>query len=91
MTSQVEQFLEKFRIREPSIEASVRTWNLRTPAGFWKAKQSKRKGRVAVYLTEEVLREVVADADRHDRTMSKTLQTAWTLAREKIFAYPGAL
>ena len=42
----------------------------------------------SLYLPEDVLREIDAEADRLDRSESYIIRLAWKFAREKVRALP---
>ena len=43
----------------------------------------------SVYLTEEIINEIKAEAKRQDRSVSWMLQRAWIIARREIRNYEG--
>ena len=49
--------------------------------------EDKRKQ--SLYLPEEMIREIHAEAQRLDRSISWLLQQSWRLARERIKALPA--
>lgn len=51
------------------------------------AKVAKRKK--SIYLPEDVLRELRAEAKRLDRSLSWMLQRAWKIARKEIVKVPS--
>jgi uncharacterized small protein (TIGR04563 family) len=47
------------------------------------------KRKKSIYMPEELLREIEAEAERLDRSDSYLLQLAWRMARMKIRAIPA--
>jgi uncharacterized small protein (TIGR04563 family) len=43
----------------------------------------------SVYLTEEIINEIKAEAKRQDRSVSWMLQRSWIIARTEIRNYEG--
>ncbi len=98
----VESWLSTRRYRELSIARSMEKWLETYPAELPDPRRSplpappRRQrqfspGSFDMRFSPEMLNEVELDAYRHDRTISATMQAAWVIAREKIFAYPGVL
>lgn len=50
-------------------------------------KTDKRKQ--SLYFPEEMLREIQAEANRQDRSLSWIVQQAWRVAREEIKKFPS--
>ena len=50
-------------------------------------KTDKRKQ--SLYFPEEMLREIQAEANRQDRSLSWIVQQAWRVAREEIKRFPS--
>jgi uncharacterized small protein (TIGR04563 family) len=48
------------------------------------------KQKQSLYFPEQTLREISAQANRLDRSLSWTVQQAWRLAREEIRKFPPA-
>ena len=42
-----------------------------------------------IYIKEEILKEIEAEAKRQDRTVSWIIKRAWLESKEKIKNYPG--
>jgi len=51
------------------------------------AKSDKRKQ--SLYFPEEMLKEITAEANRQDRSLSWIVQKAWKIARTEIRKYPS--
>jgi uncharacterized small protein (TIGR04563 family) len=47
------------------------------------------KQKQSLYLPEDVLQEIMAEAARQDRSLSWVVQRAWIVARARIQAMPG--
>ena len=43
----------------------------------------------SLYFSDDVLREIMAEANRLDRSLSWTVQQAWRIAREEVRKFPG--
>jgi uncharacterized small protein (TIGR04563 family) len=50
-------------------------------------KSDKRKQ--SLYFPEEMLKEISAEANRQDRSLSWIVQKAWKIARREITQYPS--
>ena len=50
---------------------------------------SMEKQKQSLYFPEDMLREIMAEANRLDRSLSWTVQQAWRVARAKVQAFPG--
>ncbi len=50
-------------------------------------KSDKRKQ--SLYFPEEMLKEITAEANRQDRSLSWIVQKAWKIARKEITKYPS--
>jgi uncharacterized small protein (TIGR04563 family) len=48
------------------------------------------KQKQSLYFPEDVLREIMKEANRLDRSLSWTVQHAWRVAREEIRKFPAA-
>lgn len=48
------------------------------------------KQKQSLYFPEDVLREIMKEANRLDRSLSWTVQHAWRLAREEVKKFPTA-
>jgi uncharacterized small protein (TIGR04563 family) len=48
------------------------------------------KRKQSLYFPEEMLREIQAEADRQDRSLSWIVQRAWKIARLEVFKGPSA-
>ncbi len=44
----------------------------------------------SLYFPEEVIREIAAEAQRQDRSLSWIVQLAWRLSRDRVRSMPGA-
>ena len=51
--------------------------------------QPTDKRKQSLYFSEEMLREIQAEATRQDRSLSWIVQQAWRAARGRIAAMPG--
>jgi uncharacterized small protein (TIGR04563 family) len=49
------------------------------------------KQKQSLYFPEDTLREIMAEANRLDRSLSWTVQHAWRIARDAIRTFPGAM
>ena len=47
------------------------------------------KRKQSLYFPEEMLREIQAEANRQDRSLSWIVQQAWRIARNDIMRYPS--
>lgn len=83
---QVDEWLAYRRNPQP-VKVSVSIW---AECDRVRTNQIKRGRKITTYLPDEILNEAQADANRRGRSLSQSIQQAWELAREKIFAYPGA-
>lgn len=43
----------------------------------------------SLYFSEDVLREIMKEANRLDRSLSWTVQQAWRIAREEVRKFPA--
>jgi len=48
------------------------------------------KNKRSVYLSDQIVQELEAEAKRQDRTVSWLIKRAWLESREKIKKYPDA-
>lgn len=46
------------------------------------------KKKVTLYLSEELIAQTKAEAERQDRSLSWMLQMAWVMAQEEIAKFP---
>lgn len=89
MKPTVEQWLADGRRKEPSIDASLKAWELRHyPLRKRDPKETKKAHRAAVYVPEEMLVEALHEASRRRQTLSQVLARAWLIARGEIKKYP---
>jgi uncharacterized small protein (TIGR04563 family) len=51
------------------------------------SRSDKRKQ--SLYFPEEMLNEIIAEANRQDRSLSWIVQKAWKIARKEIMKYPS--
>ncbi len=51
---------------------------------------STEKQKQSLYFPEDMLREVMAESNRLDRSLSWTVQQAWRIARAEILKFPAA-
>jgi uncharacterized small protein (TIGR04563 family) len=53
----------------------------------WMASTDKQKQ--SLYFPDDMLREIMREANRLDRSLSWTVQQAWRLAREEVRRFPS--
>ena len=51
------------------------------------SRSDKRKQ--SLYFPEDMLNEIIAEANRQDRSLSWIVQKAWKIARKEIMKYPS--
>jgi uncharacterized small protein (TIGR04563 family) len=51
------------------------------------SRSDKRKQ--SLYFPEEMLNEIIAEANRQDRSLSWIVQKAWKISRKEIMKYPS--
>ena len=47
------------------------------------------KRKQSLYFPEEMLNEIIAEANRQDRSLSWIVQKAWKISRKEIMKYPS--
>lgn len=52
---------------------------------------SDDKRKQSIYMPEDMLEQLVAEATRQDRSLSWIMQRAWIVARERLKAMPGQM
>ena len=50
---------------------------------------STEKQKQSLYFPEDMLREIMIEANRLDRSLSWTVQQAWRVARAKVMSFPA--
>lgn len=51
---------------------------------------STEKQKQSLYFPDDMLREIMAQSTRLDRSLSWTVQQAWRLARAEVHSFPAA-